>query len=143
VAAVPTRVGPDKPPKYPTTYYTDYMACGSVSLQEERRRYEAVIAKLLAAAEANNKALATELFGEIDDWRDDFDHKIDAARGEMRRLAGAAIVGTRAYQRHVVQIGLALLADLRRLRRFERGKLLTSFGPTLEGLHYTGAGGAI
>ncbi len=26
VAAVPTLVGPDKPPKYPTTYYTDYMA---------------------------------------------------------------------------------------------------------------------
>jgi len=25
VAAVPTRFGPDKPPKYPTTYYTDYM----------------------------------------------------------------------------------------------------------------------
>jgi len=25
VAAVPTRVGPDTPPKYPTTYYTDYM----------------------------------------------------------------------------------------------------------------------
>jgi isopenicillin N synthase-like dioxygenase len=25
VAAVPTCVGPDKPPKYPTTYYTDYM----------------------------------------------------------------------------------------------------------------------
>jgi hypothetical protein len=21
---VPTRVGPDKPPKYPTTYYTDF-----------------------------------------------------------------------------------------------------------------------
>jgi hypothetical protein len=36
-----------------------------------------------------------------------------------------------------------LLADLRRLRRFERGKLLRSFGLTLEGLHYTGAGGAI
>jgi len=28
----------------------------------------------------------------------------------MRRLAGAAIVGTRAYQHHVVDIGLALLA---------------------------------
>ena len=27
VAAVPTRVGPDRPPKYPTTYYTDYMVC--------------------------------------------------------------------------------------------------------------------
>ena len=26
VAAVPTTVGPDRPPKYPTTYYTDYMA---------------------------------------------------------------------------------------------------------------------
>jgi isopenicillin N synthase-like dioxygenase len=25
VAAVPTRIGPDRPPKYPTTYYTDYM----------------------------------------------------------------------------------------------------------------------
>jgi hypothetical protein len=25
VAAVPTCVRPDKPPKYPTTYYTDYM----------------------------------------------------------------------------------------------------------------------
>ena len=25
VAAVPTCVGPDKPPKYPTTWYTDYM----------------------------------------------------------------------------------------------------------------------
>jgi isopenicillin N synthase-like dioxygenase len=25
IAAVPTCVGPDKPPRYPTTYYTDYM----------------------------------------------------------------------------------------------------------------------
>jgi len=25
LAAVPTTVGPDRPPKYPTTYYTDYM----------------------------------------------------------------------------------------------------------------------
>jgi isopenicillin N synthase-like dioxygenase len=25
IAAVPTCVGPDRPPKYPTTYYTDYM----------------------------------------------------------------------------------------------------------------------
>jgi class 3 adenylate cyclase len=79
-------------------------------LQEERQRYESVLGKLLAAAEADNKVLATELLAELDDWRDDFDRKIEAARSEMRRLAGAAIVGTRAYQRHVVQIGLALLA---------------------------------
>ena len=26
IAAVPTTVGPDRPPKYPTTWYTDYMA---------------------------------------------------------------------------------------------------------------------
>ena len=74
------------------------------SLQEERQRYESVLGRLLAAADA------AELLGELDDWRDDFDRKIDASRSEMRRLAGAAIVGTRAYQRHVVQIGLALLA---------------------------------
>ena len=80
------------------------------SLQEERRRYEAVLSKLLAAAEVGNKVLATELLRELDDRRDDFDRKIEAARNEMRRLAGAAVVGTRAYQRHVVQIGLALLA---------------------------------
>jgi class 3 adenylate cyclase len=80
------------------------------SLQEERQRYEAVLGRLLTAADADDKVLATELLGELDDWRDDFDRKIDAARSEMRRLAGAAIVGTRAYQRHVVQIGLALLA---------------------------------
>ena len=80
------------------------------SLQEERQRYESVLGRLLAAADADNKVLATELLGELDDWRGDFDRKIDASRGEMRRLAGAAIVGTRNYQRHVVQIGLALLA---------------------------------
>jgi hypothetical protein len=70
------------------------------SLQEERRRYEAVLSKLLAAAEVGNKMLATELLGELDHLRDDFDRKIEAARSEMRRLAGAAIVGTRAYQKH-------------------------------------------
>lgn len=79
------------------------------TLQEERQRYEAVLSKLLAAAEANNNARVSELLVELDEWRDDFDRKIEAARSEMRRLAAGAIVGTRAYQRHVVQIGLALL----------------------------------
>jgi adenylate cyclase len=79
-------------------------------LQEERQRYEAVLAKLLTAAEAGNKPQASELLAELDGRRDDFDRKIEAARGEMRRLAGAAIVGTRAYQQRVVAIGIALLA---------------------------------
>jgi adenylate cyclase len=79
-------------------------------LQEERRRYEGVLGKLLGAAQAGNKPVAGELLGELDDLRDDFDRKIDAARNEMRRLAGAAVIGTRAYQRRVVTIGVALLA---------------------------------
>jgi len=80
------------------------------ALQEERQRYEAVLAKLLAAAQPDEKSQTSELLAELDDWRDDFDRKIEAARSEMRRLAGAAIVGTRAYQQHVVAIGLVLLA---------------------------------
>ena len=36
VAAVPTCVGPDKPPKYPTTWYTDYM------VWYQKRNYDAV-----------------------------------------------------------------------------------------------------
>src|SRR6185369_1968684 len=40
VAAVPTCVGPDRPPKYPTTWYTDYMTL------YQKRTYD-----LLAAAE--------------------------------------------------------------------------------------------
>ena len=80
------------------------------TLQEQRRRYESVLAKLLAAAGVNDRARTSELLAESDDWRDDFDSKIDGLRSEMRGLAGAAIVGTRAYQQRVVQIGLALLA---------------------------------
>lgn len=79
------------------------------ALQEERRHYESVLAKLLAAAQVGNKVQVSELLTELDDWRDDFDRKVDAAQSEMRRLAGAAIVGTRAYQRHVVEISLVLV----------------------------------
>src|ERR1700730_18284729 len=80
------------------------------SLQEERRRYESVLSKLLATTDAHQQAQAGELLSELDDWRDDFDRKIEAARSEMRRLAGAALVGTRAHQQRVVKISLALLA---------------------------------
>jgi adenylate cyclase len=79
-------------------------------LQHERLRYEKILGKLLTTAEAGNKPVASELLGELDDLRDDFDRKIDAARNEMRRLAGAAIVGTHDYQRRVVTISVALLA---------------------------------
>jgi adenylate cyclase len=78
-------------------------------LQEDRHQYESVLSKLLAAAEAGNKPQTSDLLAELDGRRDDFDRKIDADRSEMRRLAGAAIVGTRDYQQRVVAIGIALL----------------------------------
>jgi class 3 adenylate cyclase len=79
------------------------------ALQDERRRYEAILAKLLAAFESGHKEQGSQMLAELDEWRDNFDRGADAARSEMRRLAGAAIVGTRAYQQHVVEISLALL----------------------------------
>ncbi len=37
-------------------------------LQEERQRYQAVLAKLLAAAAGDNRLQTTELLAELDDW---------------------------------------------------------------------------
>ncbi len=78
-------------------------------LQDERKKYEAVFARLRGAA-AGRAAEAEMLLGQLDEARDDFDRRIAAARTEMRQLAGNAIVGTRSYQQHVIVIGLALLA---------------------------------
>ena len=40
-----TTVGPDKPPKYPTTYYTDYM------IQYQRRTYDLLAGENQQAAQ--------------------------------------------------------------------------------------------
>src|SRR5947209_6965462 len=53
------------------------------SLQDERQRYEAILAKLLAAAGVDDKVLTSQFLAELDELRDDFDRKIDAARSEM------------------------------------------------------------
>ena len=45
IAAVPTTMGPDRPPKYPTTYYTDYM------IQYQRRTYDLLASENQHAAE--------------------------------------------------------------------------------------------
>jgi hypothetical protein len=45
MAAVPTWVGPDKPPKYPRTYYTDYM------IRYQQRTYNVFGTEKKAAAE--------------------------------------------------------------------------------------------
>ena len=90
------------------------------ALQEERVRYESILGKLLAAA-AGNSPQSAELAAALDDQRDDFDRKIDTARSDMRRLAGAAIVGTRAYQRRVVAIRRGAVGDRRRTRHHGGG----------------------
>src|SRR5260370_24776149 len=61
------------------------------ALQEERRRYEAVLAKLLAAVGVDDGPQASELLAELDDWRVDFDRQSEPPRHEMRRLPRAAL----------------------------------------------------
>lgn len=78
-------------------------------LQEERARYEAILASWIAAAEAGRKAEANQIRPELDAWRDDWDKRMEQAHADMRAIAGNAIVGTRAYQERIVQIGLGLL----------------------------------
>lgn len=78
-------------------------------LQDERARYEAILVRWIAAAEAGRKSEADRLRTELDAWRDDWDKQMDRARDEMRAIAGGAIVGTRTYQQRLVQTGLGLL----------------------------------
>jgi class 3 adenylate cyclase len=78
-------------------------------LQEQRKRSEAVFLKLLDAARNHRDAETASLLDELDDLRDDFDHRITADQAEMLRLAEEAVNGTRTYQRRVVEISLLLL----------------------------------
>ena len=79
------------------------------TLQEERQRYEAISA-IIDRRRGGQQTAGQRIARRAGRVARRFDRKIDAARSEMRRLAGAAIVGTRAYQRRVVAIGVALLA---------------------------------
>jgi class 3 adenylate cyclase len=78
-------------------------------LQQIRQRYEAILAKWVAAAEAGNRTEADRFRIALDEWRDDWDGRMEAGRQEMRTIARDAILGTRAYQQRIVGIGLALL----------------------------------
>jgi len=82
-------------------------------IQEMRRQYESVHEKLLSAvgsAATDASGEPARLLTELDHIRDDIDYRLDGVRGEMRRLAANAIVGTRDYQTRVVDIGVALLS---------------------------------
>ncbi len=78
-------------------------------LQEQRKKSDAVFLKLLDAARNNRAAEAASLLDDLDELRDDFDHRITANQGEMRRLAEAAVNGTRTFQRRTVVISLLIL----------------------------------
>jgi class 3 adenylate cyclase len=78
-------------------------------LQQIRQRYEAILAKWVAAAEAGHRTEADRFRIALDEWREDWDGRMDSARQEMRNIARDAILGTRAYQERIVEIGLALL----------------------------------
>lgn len=84
-------------------------------VQQMRQQYEGVHVQLLTDADAQSATFddhapeIARLLNQLDNIRGDVDHRLDAARMEMRQLAGNAISGTRAYQIRVVEIGVALL----------------------------------
>lgn len=79
-------------------------------LQEAQRRYEAILARWIAAAAAGQKPEANRIVAELDQWRDEWDRKSDWARSEMRSIATHAVRATRDYQQRIVHVGLGLLA---------------------------------
>jgi adenylate cyclase len=78
-------------------------------LQDAQQRYEGILAKWIAAAQAGDRTEADRVRVSLDEWRDNWNHRMTAARAEMRRIATNAIQSTRAYQIRIVDIGLALL----------------------------------
>ena len=77
--------------------------------QDTQTRYEAILARWLAAANAGQRAEADRIRPELDDWRDDWNVQMNRARADMRAIAANAIANTRVYQEHNVNTGLMLL----------------------------------
>ena len=78
-------------------------------LQEARRGYEELLGKIRTAFDAGRFDDANRLLRELDERRDDLGRRMDAARVDMRVIAGNAILGTRIYQQRTIGISLALL----------------------------------
>ncbi|HWB51670.1 MAG TPA: adenylate/guanylate cyclase domain-containing protein [Stellaceae bacterium] len=77
-------------------------------LQEQRKKYELVFAKLLDAAR-NDDAEADSLLQELDNVRDEFDQHIAEAQLDMRGIAERSVGGTQAHQRRAVEISFLLV----------------------------------
>jgi len=78
-------------------------------LQDIQHHYGGLLTRWVEAAEASDRAEADRIRPQLDEWRDNWDQRMDRARDEMRTIGSNAIVGTRAYQQQIVQIGLVLL----------------------------------
>ena len=78
-------------------------------LQQEQQRNEALFARLLAAANGD-PAEADRLLREVDQRRDEWDSRMNAAREEMYQIFEHAIRDTQAYQQRIVGAGVFLLA---------------------------------
>lgn len=79
-------------------------------LQDQRRSYETLLARVRAHFESGQREEGNRLLHELDRLRDEFDRRMNTARGEMHDIASNAILGTRAYQARVVDLAIALLA---------------------------------
>jgi adenylate cyclase len=77
-------------------------------LQEQRKRYEAVFAKLFEAAR-DRTANADELLDELDRIRDEFDQRIAEAQLDMRRIAEDSVGDTQTRQRQAIAISFLLV----------------------------------
>jgi class 3 adenylate cyclase len=78
-------------------------------LQEKRRNYEAFVASIRSAFEAQQFDGVRRLLRELEDRTDDIVGRIDTDRADMRAIASNAILGTRQYQQRVIDISIALL----------------------------------
>ena len=79
-------------------------------LQADRTAYHRLLPQVVDAIDGNQRQRFLALMPQLDQSRDAFNDKIDAARAEMKRLAQAAAQGTRIYQERTVSISSALLA---------------------------------
>src|SRR5579885_537726 len=79
-------------------------------LQAERTAYNKLLPQVIEAIDAKQHGRFYVLAEQLDQSRDAFNDRIDAARAEMERLAEQAAEGTRRYQARTLDISAALLA---------------------------------
>jgi class 3 adenylate cyclase len=79
-------------------------------LQIDRAAYDRNLPQAIEAIEAKQHAQFYALVAQLDQFRESFNDRIDAARAEMERLAQNAAEGTRRYQDRTVLISALLLA---------------------------------